>query len=178
MIRELEENKVVIIVVLLSIAIFFYGFDSKDSLVKRCDSTYSKYVVANYSETTMAIDMDGNVYSDYDSWTEPASDVFRVITVNGVLNGQSDVFEVIKNGDYYLPKNMPPHDQAMKRERDFDNFSFLSKSNLEIYIYSENGGHDKFNEPISDTSLCISKIDQYVVVKTWYSISYSSDFKS
>lgn len=176
-INVIKEYKVFFISTVIAAISIHYGFDSKESIVTSCESTYSKYVIANYSEMETGIDFNGDMYTELNSWSEPASDIFKVTTKDGELDSQSDDFEVVSKGSFYIPSSMPPHDKSMSRERSFDNFSYRSDSNLKVYFYSEDGGYDQFNEPVNSTSLCVAKLKESVIVKTWYSVSYSSDFK-
>lgn len=174
----MDRKEVLIITVsVASISAFIYfGFGGEIAVISKCESTVSKYVTAEYSETTVGIDMEGNAYTDTDYWSEPASAVNTVTTVNGeniIVNGN---FNYTESSGYFSP-DMPRHDVSMKSDYDFDNFQFHNDKNLKVSIKSiDTGEYGYFQDPISKTAICIDKLDSHVYIETWYTITYSSDF--
>lgn len=135
------------------------GFDSRTYIVEACTSTVSKYVTAEYSETSSGIDMNGEFYSETDYWSEPASEVNTIVRVNTMPS---------------YP-DMPPHDTSLSRDSDFDSFKYHTDTKLNVYVEFM-GEHTYFNEPINKARTCIESLGSAVGVKEWWGISYSSDF--
>jgi len=152
------------------------GYSEKVTTVYGCVSTYSRYVLAQYYKTNLGLNPDGTTRTYIESWTEPASDVYLVKTVNGELESTSHDFDVIMIGSYYAPKEMPIHDTGMRHEYGFSRFIKKNVGNLTISTQSEEDGIDNFSEEIGKTSSCIDRIDRPTIIKTWYSISYGSNF--
>ncbi len=112
--------------------------------------------------------------SDTDYWSEAASEVFVVVTTNGELSTRG-LQTTIQYGAHYPP--MPPHNTRMRRDMDFDNFSFKTKAELKVHVTDEiTGESSTFSDPISSNPRCVEKLNQFISVKTWYGITFGSDF--
>jgi len=135
------------------------GFNTTSYQIDTCTSKVSKYVTAEYSELETGIDMNGDFYSETNYWSEPASEVF---------------IEVVTNSTPVYPP-MPAHDTSMRRESDFDNFKFHTDASLTVSGFDEEG-RTVFTENISKATSCLNKLDAVVEVKTWYTITYGSNF--
>ena len=70
---------------------------------------------------------------------------------------------------------MPPHDKSMSKDSHFDNFSYHTDTKLKVYAINEEG-KNTWNEPISKVNKCLENIGLHAEVKTWYGITYSSNF--
>lgn len=152
-------NKKPLAILVIAMAVTFSGFSQEMYKVNECHSIVTKYVTAEYSETTTSLDMDGNVSTDTDYWSEPASEVYSITKVNELPE--------------YPP--MPTHDISMKREFDFDNFKFHTDASVKV-LASQMKNKTQFSVGINQAGKCIAKVDSVVIVDTWYSITYSSNF--
>ena len=167
-----------IVSVVMVSGLIWYGFSSSISQVNQCTAIVKKYVIAEYSETTYSTctDSDGNVYScsDTDYWSEPASEIFIAVTTNGEFSG-AEWPTTIQYGAHYPP--MPPHNTRMRKSYDFDNFSFKTVADLKVHVTDEmTGESSEFSDPISKNPRCVEKLNQFISVKTWYAITYGSEF--
>lgn len=156
-----EKKGVLIVGSILSIGVFvFVGFDVKQYKIDSCESTISKYVTAEYSETSLEIDYEGKTYMDTDYWSEQAS----------AVNGVSFINEVP------VYPEMPAHDLSMSKGRNFDRFKYHTDTNLTISA-SNLLDNVTFKEPIGQAAQCIKSLNEFADIKTWWTIAYSSDFK-
>ena len=150
------------------------GFGSSKSIVQNCTATVKRYVTAENSEPTVEPSSDGEgrmtVCTDTDYWSEPASVVLSVTTVDGEILNTSEVAEV-KYGVGFPP--MPPHDTSMSMVLDFDRFQYHTDTSLYIGIKDAVGRLDKVSKSISYNQKCIDNLKQIVPVSTWYGINYS-----
>lgn len=144
--------------VLLGVLVWF-GFDVEEYQVDVCRSTVSKYVTAEFSEIVSGIDFEGNFYTEIDSWSDQASDVFTETVVNEII--------------VYPP--MPDHDKTLSREVNFDNFRFHTDKKFTVEAFNVES-RTSFDDDISKAGACIKNLDTYVDVKTWWTITYASDF--
>ena len=135
------------------------GFNTSQYRIDICRSEVSKYVTAEYSEMISGVDMNGNFYSEMDTWSERASETYKNVAVNEMVD--------------YPP--MPEHDISLKKEPHFDGFRFHTNGKLTVEAFSYTD-RTIFTEDISKSTKCLSKLDQYVDIKTWWSVSYGSDF--
>lgn len=132
------------------------GLGSTVMMIDECSSTVTRYVTAEYSE--VSVNFDGEV--EVDSWSEKASKVNSITTVNELPE---------------YPK-MPPHDKRMSNGADFDKFKFHTDTNLSVVASSYANGVVYFEDPIHKAGSCVSKLGEPVDVKTWYGMTYGSDF--
>lgn len=169
-----RDNKIKLASAVSVVFLIWFGFGESKADITKCESTVTKYVTAEFSEFVTGIDMDGDVYTELDSWSDAASLIFITVSVDGYLESNSHNFNVNELSGYFSPP-MPEHNIKAKREPHFDNFRYHNQGNLKIYTYS-NDGYDSFNDPIGLTSKCISKLQTEIIVKQWYSISYGSEW--
>lgn len=153
--------------------IIFSGFSEKMYKVAECRATVNRYVTAEYSETSVSMDMDGNTYIDTDYWSEAASDTYRITTINGELASNDFDGSSISHKAFYPP--MPQWDKSMSSHTDFDSFRKHTDTGLSVLI-NINGESDQFSSPISDNPNCIAKLNGTIIVDTWYGITYDSEF--
>lgn len=155
----------------LSAGIIYAGFGSTYGTVKACSATVKTYMTAEYSETSVDINADGTVSPSTDYWSEPASEVYKIVTKNGQLKYSSYEFdERIQHAAYYPP--IPKPDMSMKKDREFDNFKRHTDTGLLIAV----GTLEPFDEPITVNPKCIASLGKIAGVKTWYGITYAADF--
>lgn len=133
----------------------YAGYSKNMSVLKECHASVKRYVTAEYSEVSTSIDMEGNVSTSTDFWSEPASEVYSTLKINELPE--------------YPP--MPSKWLEMRRDYGFDNFQEHTDTNLKIVT-----GNTSFSEPIGDTKKCLDKLNQVIIVKTWYGISYGSEW--
>lgn len=155
--------KIIAVSLLSGVAGIWFGYGGKNEIVKTCESTVERYVLAHFSESYMAtcssVDANGNAITEPCTqtryWTKPASKVNKITVVN-------------KPPEY---PEMPKRRDEISKSYHFDYFREYTDTSLTVYT-------DKsfFEEPISKSDACISKIDNMVNVKTWYGVPYSSDF--
>ena len=164
--------------VALLAVIGFGGCNSRPEIVRKCVSTSSAWVRANFSESkwVTGFDFDGNITTEWetDTWSKSASPVFKLKTVNGELRSRSHVFDPVK-ADGYLYPPIPGHDRSMSRWSHFDDFSRHRNNNLRVHTRWE-GGVDHFDTKIAGTRKCLTLIGEPILVKTWYGISYDTDW--
>tara|TARA_R100000951_G_scaffold115487_2_gene123724 strand:- start:1 stop:528 length:528 start_codon:yes stop_codon:yes gene_type:complete len=162
--------------ILLSVTVVYFGFGGEIAKVSSCESTVTKYVTAEYSEVSTSIDIEGNLTTDTEYWSKQASNKNTVATLNGEVSFVSGRFEVYESNGYSYPR-MPDHDISMKLDSNFDRFAFHDQRNLSVGIVTVlDGEHSSFDDPITKTKSCIDKLNSHVYIKTWYGITYSSEF--
>ena len=156
-----ERHKQILIAVAVSLAsMFIYlGFDSSPYKIEMCTSTVTRYVTAEYSEVTFGTDAEGNPTTETDYWSEPASQVWN---------------ETVRNVPAVYPP-MPPTWTGMSSDPDFDNFQNHTDTSL-IITATADPDITTFQEPISKVPDCLIMIGHITQVKTWYSITYGTDF--
>ena len=158
-IKKLNEHQIFGICAAVLAIFIWLGFGSAEYRIDSCYSTVSKYVTAEYSETTFGTDSEGMPTTDTSFWSEPASEVYSENALNEIVS--------------YPP--MPPHYKSMSSDYDFDNFEFHTDTNLSIRA-SNVEETTRFNEGVSKAAGCINNINTTVVVKTWWTITYGTDF--
>jgi hypothetical protein len=154
------------------LAIFvFAGFGERPAVVKQCQSTYSRWWDANYSETRTALDADGERY-DYTHYSSSeASNIYTVRTVDGFLRSTTYDFEPSEDPDgyFYPPYPSKPHSSRwMVYGKRFERFS--QEYSRKLKVYTTDG--DSFEMDIDKSSKCTALVDDVIMVKTWYRISY------
>lgn len=167
-------KKIIAAISVSTVFLGWFGFGESNASVTKCESTVTKYVTAEFSELVTGVDMNGDIYTEIDSWSDQASLKFKAVSIDGNLHSTNYDFNVTELDGYFAPP-MPEHDKSIKAESHFDNFRFRSDSNLRIYTYNEDG-YDSFSEPIGFTSECTDKLRTDIIVKEWYSISYGSEW--
>lgn len=167
------------------------GFDETHGVITSCQVKAQTYVLAEYSEsdTYACTDADGNMTTctDWDYWDEPASEVYVATTIDGNLSYTNvpDLAFEINLGFYDVP--MPEHDISMKRDYDFDRFSFRHTFDHTVYmlktVLDDNG-----NE-VQESDYTTKSEDFYpqcelgrkqgnaMVVKTWYGNAYNVEMQ-
>lgn len=173
-----SERLIIYIIVAVSIMvtlIIWFGFNSQMANIVSCETTVSKYVLAEFSETSTGVcyDSEGDTYTcvNVDHWDEPASEVYTVKTINGKITYQSHGFDIVSS--FYPP--MPLHDRTFNNEPFFHGFNKKTKGKL-VTTVNMSGELETFDDPISKASQCLLKLESFVVIKTWYGIAYSSEF--
>lgn len=162
--------------VLIAVFIWF-GFDHTYGKVMQCKVSSSAWVTAEYSETSASVDANGNVSVDTDYWSEPASPVFEAVTVNGELVGVYGNFKPIETGSQYFKPPMPHWDGSMASDFNFDSFAKHRENKLIVSTHlTIEDVPSTFTSSASKNPACINKLDAYIQVKTWYGITYESDF--
>ena len=174
--NKIMELKKEIAIVISFAFLFWFGFGETQATITQCKSTVTKYVTAEFSELVTGIDLEGNVYTEIDTWSDNASLKFIVESIDGYFESSNYEFKITENNGYFSPP-MPTHDNTMKNMSNFDRFSYHNDSNLNVSTYSEDG-RDSFNEPVRYSSSCTSKLQTEITVKEWYFISYGSDWNS
>ena len=158
-IKKLNEHQIFGICAAVLAIFIWLGFGSADYKIDTCYSTVSRYVTAEYSETTIGIDMEGDTYMETDYWSEPASEVYAEDALN----------------EHVVYPPMPKHYKSMASDYDFDSFQFHTDTNLLIRA-SNTEESTRFNESISQVAGCLNNLNTTVVVKTWWTITYGTDF--
>ena len=133
----------------------WFGFGEETYRITQCQSTVSKYVTAEMS--SYELNFEGEFEHDY--WSEQASEVYTESVINEM--------------PVYPP--MPPHDKSFKRDSDFDRFSFHTDSKLTVRGINSLGA-TSFTQSISKAESCLDRLEEFISVDTWYTITYSSDF--
>jgi len=149
------------------LAIFIgVGFNSKIHETAQCSALSTIKMIANYSETTTAIDMEGNPYIDTDYWTEDASNTYYVEMLN--LDVIKSNIAHTMSGNIAVPIGEFQYDETMKRDRHFDSFSV--NRNSEIHQSFADGEYVSIKP--SQYEECFLNIGSMVEVKYWYQFAY------
>lgn len=175
----MERHKIAITVlsVLIAVVVIWLGFDTTYAKVNSCTVHSKAWVTAEYSETTVSVDTNGYPSVDTDFWSEPASEVCEAVTVNGELIAIYGAFDPEINGHGFYSPPMPAWDGSMASDVDFDNFEKHRTSELVVNTtLAIEGTGDTFTTSSWKNNSCIDKLENYIQVDTWYSISYSSEF--
>jgi len=157
---DAQRNLAVIACLLIFIGL---GFGDEIFKVETCTARVSKYVTAEYSEdyTATHIDGDGNVSTSLETryWSRNVSQVNTISKLNEMPE---------------YPE-MPNYDMSAADDYDFDRFQFHSDETLTTYATA---GEEStvFTDGINKTAACLNTIGAVVVVKTWWFITYGSDF--
>jgi hypothetical protein len=164
-------NKKYIIVPSALALVVALGFTTPSELyvVRGCEAVVTKYWEANYSESYITIDFEGRSRVVTDYWSEMVSEN-KAVTFNGPREGQRT------NSYGFVEPNYPS--TPIKAHWDnsaFDNFSKHRTSSLTVYAVSQEDD-TSFSIHSSEYLSCLAKIDGEVEVKTWFFITYSSDF--
>ncbi len=165
---NIKNKKLVLITssIIFAVGFVWMGYGVEGLEIESCYAKSKKYITAEYSDTTVGVDMEGNVYTDTDYWSEPASDVWIVHTHNGNIDDTGYPFD-ISNGLAVV--QYPPHDKSMSRDSYFDNFSQHSRNTYTTYFKDGTYTNDGFH--VHDR--CMESIGGIIAVKTWYTIRYS-----
>jgi hypothetical protein len=161
----------------------WFGYNVRHDIIRQCEVESVAYVTAEFSETypETYIGADGYIETtiETDYWTEAASDVYVFITINGALSESHGVLNKWSNEGWAIPA-MPSHwayDKNLRNRYDFDRYKFHLDTKLTVNAVSSEDYEDySFTESTNKNLLCISKVDETVEVKTWWGISYGSDF--
>jgi len=158
-IRNMTEKQRNIAIVIVLLVFAGLGFGDEIFKVETCTARVSKYVTAEFSETTTSTDSEGNPTIDTDYWSEAVSPVNTISKLNAMPE---------------YPE-MPDYDRSAKNDYDFDRFEFHTDATLTTY--ATNGEESTvFTDGIHKTAACLNTIGAVVVVKTWWFITYGSDF--
>lgn len=162
---------------LLAAGATWFGFDHTYGKVLECKITSEAWVTAEYSEYSTYVNADGTVGSQTDYWSEPASERYTAITRNGELTGVYGHFEPIRTGNNYYKPPMPAWDGSMSNDPDFDNFEQRRESKLTVTTHlTVEDVSSTFTSSARKNTMCLDKLDNYIQVKTWYGITYDSEF--
>lgn len=175
--RKAKEKKQKIIgaaVAVVAAVGIYLGFDTDVAKITACDVTTKLYVTAEYSEYSCETDFEGETSCGTDTWSEPASDIWTVRTYNNQVT-YSDVEHTILTSYEYYTSPMPPRDEGMSRDSDFDNFKNHNIRSMKVYL-NRNGEADHFSKTASYNPQCNidREKEKEIVVKTWYGISYNT----
>ena len=146
--------------------VIYFGFSTEQHIVDHCTAITSIHMEANYSETTLERDFEGNLIPETDYWDEVVSDKYYVEQYNlDVVD--SNVDPVIKGIVAYPPENFP-YLTGASFHPDFDNFRKVQTAKLRQHF--DNGDTITINH--NSYSTCYHSIGQPATVKYWYGISY------
>ena len=136
------------VALIAGLSLFVYlGFGEEGFKVESCTATVSKYVTAEFS--------DGD-----DWWSEAVSPVHTITKYNEMPEYPT----------------MPAYDKSEGVGWEFDRFEFHVDEKLSIHAL--NGKESTtFTDKIHKTSQCLDNLGFYIKVKTWWYITYGSDFK-
>ena len=159
--------------------IIWGGYGTQEEEIINCTVQASYYITAEYSESypSVGFDANGNMATtiETDYWSEIASDVNSVITINGEIievRGKSAGYTKERWG---VPVMGSPNQQM--KNGDFDRFKNHYDVKLTIETWNdEDQERTNFTEPTAKNVACIENVDSIIDVKTWYGISYGSDF--
>lgn len=165
------------VVVILSVVLF--GFEKRLATLDQCKAVVSRYITAEYSETTISVctNMDGHVSTcmDTDYWSEPASEVFTVTTVDGYLFSILGEFTPLQSTNAWLPP-MPHEWKDMRNSSTFDRFKYHTDSKLHLFVKEHVSGEtSRIGQNLNKTPRCLERLNQTIVVSTWYNITFSSN---
>ena len=136
--------------------------------VDKISASYSGQWKENYSETTTGFDMEGNLSTDTDYWTEPGGTPISLRVENNVVTYRSAECVVTNPGAMAVcRKNMTWHShKALKRKtNDFDNHSWKDSHNFSMYLMnSETNQLEQKNLTVSEYFYLSNNIGEMVTV--------------
>ena len=151
-----------LIVVLLVVGLGAYlgvtGWRTQEMKVQSVTVYLEKGVLANFSDHTVGIDFDGDIYQEVDTWQESASLVWQAHWKNDTL-----VYST-------FPKNTLQDEQAypdpfpVKNMEEFE--KFVPFKNVVGKVHLENGTH--FNFEHKDYAFWLSKVGSPVSLRFWH----------
>lgn len=115
------------------VIIFYAGFDYEYKKLDSCVAESKKWWIAEFSETSTFIDVDGSLNTSTDYWNEIASEVWSIKTINGVIDSSKGLNYKINNSLAIL-SHYPPRWEEMKKDFEFDNFLKKIRKYLLLYI--------------------------------------------
>ncbi len=171
-------------IIAVVVILIWYGFGSRKEHITQCKVIAKYYVTADFSQTetypVVSTDANGNTTTKLETsteyWSEPASAIYRVETVDGDVSLVDGELEGMSGARWGIPK-MPRHDIGMRNMYNFDASQYHRERTLYVFTYSnELKDHDQFREPVSKNGTCIDNIQNEVKIKTWFGVSYGSNF--
>ena len=150
------------------------GFKIETAIVKDCTVFATKHVTAHFSGEICGTE-DGESYCESSTWSEPASDTWRVTTVNNQLKSTNT--DQIKRSDHgYFVPNTPDYNESWSTEKRFKRFEKHSSERLRIKLQHKNRT-EKITKNSSFNNLCNDFITmgKSIEIKTWYGITYDTE---
>jgi len=159
------------IVLFVSIAaitalLIYLGFNTQMYKTELCTSTQTVKMVAEFSDTTMVVDYDGNAYPKTDYWSEDASMTYYVEMVNHTIVGTNAVYHTVSGIAY--PLDTFDYSKSAKQDLGFDRFKLKKSSTIHQHI----SGNDYVSISRSQYMSCIENIGKWVKVRKWYMFAY------
>lgn len=166
----MEKRKIIIISVLALVVIFVVSgfFVHPETLViNRIETSHSIHVVAEYSETTFEVDLEGQAYTDTDYWTETVSDEYILNTLTDYSGQYITSFYGPEPSKFTLKMPKPPitYDHS---KVDFDRYSIRSNLKIKVWLDLDSNFEDYVSVPEVQFSELSKRIGDSVVVKKWY----------
>lgn len=151
------------------------GFDKRTATLEDCWGSVSTYVTAEFSEMSTEVDSEGNLYTDWDHWSEPASVVNKVVTHNGTLFSINGNFTTKESaGTWYPP--IPDKWDVMRKDASFDDFKNHIDATLRVHVREHvSGEKSDIGQNVRKANSCIERLDSIIIVSTWYGITFSSN---
>lgn len=173
--KSFKQDKEIWLTLAVALTIVAYGFEKRLASLEECWGTVSTYVTAEYSETTTEVDMDGNLTTEVDTWSEPASEVYKAITLNGELYSFNNDFSPVERNSVWYPP-MPAKREEMSIDVSFDNFENRTDTRLTLKVRENLSGEvHNVNQRIGKTKSCLNQLGSTIVITTWYGIAITSD---
>jgi len=161
---------------ILGVSLFTFliwnGFSEEHHKITECRAVTSKWVVAEYSSTTVGLDFNGNMTSSTEYWDKPASEVYTIYTINGVSNNTTVPYG-IQHGGVAIPSVYPTKREKMSKDYDFDKFSYHTSN--KYYVFFEDGDYTTQGLTIHSTCMERRKFEKLVTVHVWYGIKRTID---
>jgi hypothetical protein len=149
------------------ILVISFGFGEYDNKVVKVTAEVERYHTANFSEYDV-------IEGEWDSWSEPASDISSVKTTNDIVvsfESQSDPFRT-KNGYYSIEA---PKRFSMGNQSDFDSYS--DHNELTTKAYFQDGSNSRIEPHTYMKHLNAKKRSTIIKIYTWYNINYGTSLE-
>ena len=161
----------------LATVIISQGFGYSRVKVNHCVTTTTAQIIANYSAIETYRDAEtGDLKTETVYWTERASPLVSVTMEDGQIVGLLNTKDLEYQWGVALPA-LPRADQYHRRDVDFDYFSTRRDNSLSVeYTDVDTKVKGHFTQPIKSTPKCLDKINLNISAKTWYGITYGSNF--
>lgn len=162
------------LVVASTITIIAAGYLTEDAQYKilSCNAEYSKYWVAEFSES--GIDAYGDFYSE--SWEEVVTEPRTIVTINGNVYRPEYAHYLTEYGYYVSDNPSKPRNKRLERSYEFDRYKLKHDYRIEAILISVEGESYDLSIPVDEYKKCISSLDRVLTVSTWYTLPSSIKF--
>lgn len=171
-IKDLPKELKIVAGVIVLVLFIWNGYGEYETYIERCSVEASRHWEANFSETTIGLDFEGEIDYDTETWSETASDRYYVSTVNRdlVSSYPKDKTFMTQSGFYYI--KMPNKDYSFRSQAHFSRYSDMSRIVAKVQLYDETVTIDFKSY---EKHLKMMEKRQPIIVNTWYGMGYSTN---